>query len=71
MAGTRRSPGELTRLLLTRGLWLVLLEVTVISFAWHFNLDWNDGARAQVIWAIGASMVVLAGLICPAPPSPG
>ncbi len=63
MAGTRRTSGELTRLLLTRGLWLVLLEVTVISFGWYFNFDWNDGARAQVIWAIGASMIVLAGLV--------
>jgi uncharacterized membrane protein len=63
MAGTRRTPGELTRLLLTRGLWLVLLEFTVIGFGWYFNFHWNDGARAQVIWAIGASMIVLAGLV--------
>ena len=63
MAGTRRSPGELTQLLLTRGLWLVLLELTVISFGWYFSFDWNLGARAQVIWAIGAAMIVLAGLV--------
>ena len=63
MAGTRRTRGELTRLLLTRGLWLVLLEVTVISFGWYFSFHWTEGARAQVIWAIGASMMVLAGLV--------
>jgi uncharacterized membrane protein len=63
MAGTRRSPGGLTRFLLTRGLWLILLELTVVSFAWYFSFDWSHGARAQVIWAIGASLVVLAGLI--------
>jgi uncharacterized membrane protein len=63
IAGTRRTPAGLSRFLLTRGLWLILLELTVISFAWHFSFDWPQGARAQVIWAIGASMVVLAGLI--------
>ena len=47
--------------LLTRGLWLILLEMTVISFGWYFSTSWTQGARAQVIWAIGASMVVLAG----------
>jgi uncharacterized membrane protein len=63
MAGTRRTRAGLTRFLLSRGLWLILLEFTVISFGWYFSLDWTVGARAQVIWAIGGSMVVLAGLI--------
>jgi uncharacterized membrane protein len=62
-AGTRRTRGQLARFLLTRGLWLILLEVTVISLGWYFSTRWTMGARAQVIWAIGASMVVLAGLI--------
>jgi uncharacterized membrane protein len=63
MAGTRREPAALTRLLLTRGLWLILVEMTVISLAWYYSFDWVNGARAQVIWAIGASMVVLAALV--------
>jgi uncharacterized membrane protein len=63
MAGTRRTRGELARFLLSRGLWLILVELTVISFGWYFTTRWSYGARAQVIWAIGASMVVLAGLI--------
>ena len=63
IAGTRRTPGELARFLVTRGLWLVLLEVTVISFGWYFTSRWTMGAIAQVIWVIGLSMVVLAGLI--------
>jgi uncharacterized membrane protein len=63
IAGTRRTRGQLARFLLSRGLWLILVEVTVISFGWYFTTRWADGARAQVIWAIGASMVVLAGLI--------
>jgi uncharacterized membrane protein len=63
MAGTRRTRGELARFLLSRGVWLILVEVTVVSFAWYLSTRWSYGARAQVIWAIGASMVVLAGLI--------
>jgi uncharacterized membrane protein len=63
IAGTRRTRGALTRFLVTRGLWLVLLEVTVVSFGWYFSTRWIIGAGAQVIWAIGASMVVLAALI--------
>ncbi|MFL5494647.1 MAG: DUF1624 domain-containing protein [Gemmatimonadales bacterium] len=63
IAGTRRTRPELSRFLLTRGVWLILLELTVITFAWYFSTRWSLGARAQVIWVIGASMVVLAGLI--------
>ncbi|HEX6669038.1 MAG TPA: heparan-alpha-glucosaminide N-acetyltransferase domain-containing protein, partial [Gemmatimonadales bacterium] len=63
IAGTRRTRGELSRFLLTRGLWLIFLELTVITFAWYFTTELALGLVAQVIWAIGASMVVLAGLI--------
>jgi uncharacterized membrane protein len=63
IAGTRRTPGELSRFLLTRGAWLVFLEFTVITFAWYFTAELAVGLVAQVIWAIGASMVVLAGLV--------
>ena len=63
IAGTRRTRGELTRFLLTRGLWLILLEATLISFGWYFTTRMTMGVIAQVIWVIGASMVVLAGLI--------
>lgn len=63
IAGTRRTRSGLTRFLLTRGLWLILLELTVVTFGWYFSLHWTGGARAQVIWAIGASLIVLAGLI--------
>jgi uncharacterized membrane protein len=63
IAGTRRTPGELSRYLLSRGLWLIALELTVITFAWYYTTDFALGLVAQVIWVIGASMVVLAGLI--------
>jgi len=48
--------------LLQRGLWLLLLELTIVRFGWLFNLAVTDMV-GQVIWAIGWSMVCLAGLI--------
>ena len=59
-----KSRGELSWFLLTRGLWLVLLELTwVRSLGWLFNFDFHF-AMGVVIWAIGWSMVALAGLVC-------
>jgi uncharacterized membrane protein len=52
---------ELSRFLLTRGLWLVALELTVLSFAWSFAVPFS--LFLQVIWAIGCSMVALAALV--------
>ncbi len=58
----RMETADLRRFLITRGLWLVALEFTVVQFAWSFNLNYGYGLFLQVIWAIGASMVIL-GLI--------
>ena len=57
-----RSKRDLSRFLWTRGLWLVLVEVTVVSFGWSFDPGLH-GIVLQVIWAIGWSMVALAVLI--------
>jgi uncharacterized membrane protein len=55
-----RSHGGLSRRLLARGLWLVLIELTLVGFAWSFSFDF---LFLQVIWAIGWSMVALAALV--------
>ncbi|MEO6225540.1 MAG: heparan-alpha-glucosaminide N-acetyltransferase domain-containing protein [Sphingomicrobium sp.] len=47
----------LGRFLVSRGLWLVFLECTVIMFAWNFGRPYW---LLQVIWAIGWSMVAMA-----------
>jgi uncharacterized membrane protein len=66
MAG-RKSSTELGAFLVKRGLWLIFVEVTLVSTAWTFaplGLEQLGGAVAvflQVIWAIGASMVLLGG----------
>jgi uncharacterized membrane protein len=54
--------GEVSRFLLTRGLWLIVLEFTILRLGWTFSVD-VDFFVAQVIWAIGAAMVALAGLV--------
>jgi uncharacterized membrane protein len=50
-----KSAEQMMRMLLTRGVWLILLEVTVVSFAWAFS----PSTYLQVIWAIGVSMICL------------
>jgi uncharacterized membrane protein len=57
-----RSKKELSWFLFSRGLWLVIVELTITRWSWNFTLDFlNNGAA--VIWAIGWSMVVLSVLV--------
>ncbi len=59
-----KSKRDLTRFLITRGLWLIVLEFTVVRLGVFFTLDYgNLLGFMQVIWVIGVSMIVLAGLI--------
>jgi uncharacterized membrane protein len=51
---------DLTRFLVTRGLWLILLELTILRVAWTFNTDFTGYNMAGVIWVIGWCMVALA-----------
>lgn len=57
-----KSRGELARRLLTRGAWLIILEFTVVRFGIFFNLDYHF-VMGAVIWAIGWSMIALAGFV--------
>lgn len=60
--GCRHSKAELSDFLLRRGLFLMVLEVTFVGFAWSAKFP-PTTVWLQVIWAIGISMVALAGLI--------
>lgn len=57
-----KTKAEAARFLLLRGLWLVLLEVTVVRLGWQFNIDYHFTVL-QVIWVLGVSMIVLSGAI--------
>ena len=58
-----KTKRELSKFLLTRGLWLILLELTVVRAGVFFNLDYRFLGFLQVIWVIGTSMIILAALI--------
>ncbi|UUZ51134.1 hypothetical protein LP420_17320 [Massilia sp. B-10] len=60
LRGEKTGVTALSRYLATRGAMLILLEATWISFSWQFGYQ---VAIFQVIWAIGASMLIMALLV--------
>jgi uncharacterized membrane protein len=59
----RKSKGELSRFLLTRGLWLIFLEIVVVRcFGLQFNFDYHVTVLL-VLWALGWAMIVLSALV--------
>ena len=53
---------DLSRFLWTRGLWLILLELTVVRLGFFFNVKY-DLVLLLVFWALGLSMIALAALV--------
>lgn len=62
LVGQKKTKKELSLFLFKRGLWLILLELTLINFGWNFDITFTN-IYFIVIWALGISMIVLAGLI--------
>ena len=62
MVGQRKSPKELSMFLLKRGLWLVFVELIIMNFGWRFD-PYFSTVIFGVIWVLGISMILLAGLI--------
>lgn len=58
-----RTRAELARFLVTRGLWLILLELTIVRFGWRWELRILEVNHLATIWAIGCSMLILAVLV--------
>src|SRR5580704_8344238 len=59
----KKSKSELSRFLLTRGLWLVFLEVVMVRcFGWQFNFDYHL-LLLNVLWALGWAMITLSILV--------
>jgi uncharacterized membrane protein len=63
LARRRRSTAQLSRFLLTRGLWLIVLELTVVRcLGYQFNVDYHV-TLLVILWALGWSMIALAALV--------
>lgn len=60
--GRNKTVNQLRRFLFSRGLWLVFIEVTLMSLLWWFDLSFGF-FNLQVIWAIGLCMIALSILI--------
>ena len=58
--GRKHSAGALQMFLVSRGVWLVVLEFTVIGFAWTFHPGWG---MFGVICCLGLSIILLAGFV--------
>jgi uncharacterized membrane protein len=58
-----RRHADVSRFLVTRGLWLILLELTILRVAWTFNVEFSGYNMAGVIWVIGCCMIALALLV--------
>jgi uncharacterized membrane protein len=62
LSGQRKTKKQLSFFLLTRGIWLIILEETVVNFEWFFNIHFNFFIFG-VIWVLGLCMVFLSALI--------
>ncbi len=63
LSSTRgRTTPQLSKFLLTRGLWLIFVELTFVRLGWLYSFD-TSIIFVQVIWAIGWSMIFLSGLV--------
>ena len=60
--GQRKSKRELSLFLLTRGVWLMVLDLFVANLAWSFDLSYHV-LLINVIWVFGISMIIMAGLV--------
>ena len=61
-AQRRASLGQLSKFLVTRGLWLIILELTVVRLGMYFNFDYSF-IMLLVFWGLGCCMIALAALV--------
>ena len=60
---TAADKAQLSRFLVTRGLWLMVLELTVMQLAYNFDVSASYPIFLLVLWVLGACMIVLAALV--------
>ena len=62
LQGLRKTKEELSSFLFKRGLWLIFIELVVVTFSWTFDATFRVFIM-QVIWAIGISMLLLGAIV--------
>jgi len=62
-ASARRTKGELAHLAITRGLWLIFLEFTLVGFFWAFSPEFIYHPKIAVLFAIGIAMIFMGLLV--------
>jgi uncharacterized membrane protein len=62
LTGVRKGKKVLSKFLITRGIWLVFLEITFVNFGVSFDIHFSF-IMLQTIWALGISMIFLSFLI--------
>ena len=59
LASKKKTPNERSAFLVKRGIWLVFTEMSIVIFAWTFNIHFPI-IFLSTIWSLGVSMIVLA-----------
>jgi len=59
----RNTKGQLSRFLWTRGLWFVVLELTVMQLAYNFNVSRRFMVLLIILWIFGICMIAMAALV--------
>ena len=60
--GQNKSKKDVSKFLITRGAWLVFVEIVIMNFIWWFDPSYSF-INLQVIWAIGICMITLGLLV--------
>ena len=61
--GRSHAPAQLSRFLWTRGLWFIVLELTVMQLAYNFNFSWRFLILLLILWIFGICMLAMAALV--------
>jgi len=62
IVGNKYNKKYLSKFLLTRGLWLVFVEIVIINFGWRFDITFSYIVLG-VIWMLGICMILMSLLI--------
>lgn len=62
-ASGRRTKHELAYLSISRGVWLIFLELTLVGFFWAFNSDFIYHPKIGVLFVIGVCMIAMGFLV--------